>query len=183
MKVLCILTDNFEDLEAIGTISILRRSGIDVDVYSLTSDKAIGFYKTNLYNLKKLNELNINEYDSLFISGGKQYIALQNDERFINVIKYFYNENKLISAICAGPTILGHLGMLKNRKYTCFSSMNEDFGGTYIDDYCVYDQNIITGKSAAAVIDFAFLIVEKLLGNEACEQVKQSIYYYSKKRV
>ena len=36
--------------------------------------------------------------------------------------------------------------------------MNEDFGGTYIDQYAVADGNIITGRSAAAVIDFAFEI-------------------------
>ena len=40
---------------------------------------------------------------------------------------------------------------LKGKNYTCFTSMNEDFGGTYVDTYAVRDGNIITGKSAAAV--------------------------------
>ena len=55
--------------------------------------------------------------------------------------------------------------------------MNEDFGGTYVDRYAVIDGNIITGRSAAAVIDFAFAFIEKLLGKESCDKVKASIYY------
>ena len=55
--------------------------------------------------------------------------------------------------------------------------MNEDFGGTYVDQYAVVDENMITGRSAAAVIDFAFAIIEKLCGKDYANEVKQSIYY------
>ena len=55
--------------------------------------------------------------------------------------------------------------------------MNEDFGGTYCDDYAVRDRNFITGKSAAAVLPFAFLIVETLMGKDYAQKVKDSIYY------
>ena len=56
--------------------------------------------------------------------------------------------------------------------------MNEDFNGTYVDQYTVTDGNLITGRSAAAVIDFAFAIIEKLAGKEKAEAVKNEIYYY-----
>ena len=85
--------------------------------------------------------------------------------------------NKIVAAICAAPTILGRQGYLKDRNYTCFTSMNEDFGGTYVDQYTVSDGNLITGRSAAASIDFAFAFMEKLIGKEKCEEVKTSIYY------
>ena len=58
--------------------------------------------------------------------------------------------------------------------------MNEDFGGNYIDRYVVKDNNLITGKSAAATIDFAFAIVEELLGKNYAESIKNSIYYYNR---
>ena len=73
--------------------------------------------------------------------------------------------------------MLGHLGLLKGKNYTCFTSMNEDFGGTYHDQYVVTDGHLITGRSAAASIDMAFAIIEYVLGKEACEQVKRSVYY------
>ena len=130
MKILMVVTDGFEDIEAIGTLA-----------------------------------------------GGPEYIAEEQNPNFLAMIQNFYSRGKFIAAICAGPTILGHLGLLKGKKYTCFTSMDEDFGGTYVDQYAVRDNNIITGRSAAATIDFAFLIVNALCGEEYEKQVKESIYY------
>lgn len=58
--------------------------------------------------------------------------------------------------------------------------MNEDFGGTYLDEYCVQDGKIITGKSAAAVIDFAFLIIKTIFGEDLEQKIKKQIYYKEK---
>ena len=57
-KVLCILTDNFEDLEAIGPIAILRRAKIDVDVATLYKNSATGKYLNHLTDLKDLSKIN-----------------------------------------------------------------------------------------------------------------------------
>lgn len=177
MKVMCILTDGFEELEAIGTIALLRRAGITIDVYAIDNTNTTGRFDITCANLKDLKDADINAYDMLFLPGGPHYQKLEKDERVLSILKHFIENNKLVSAICAAPTILGKQGYLKNKKYTCFTSMNEDFGGTYIDQYTVTDGNIITGRSAAAVIDFAFAIIEKLEGKEKADEVKASIYY------
>lgn len=180
MNVLCILTNGFEEIEAIGTIAILRRANINVDIYSLHSNFATGRFDVTISNLSDLNSLKLDNYDLLFIPGGSQYKELQENQFFKNVVLDFYYKNKRIAAICAGPTILGRMGLLRNKNYTCFNSMNTDFGGCFIDRYVVKDNNLITGKSAAATIDFAFAIVEELLGKNQAENVKNSIYYYNK---
>ncbi len=177
MKVMCVLTNGFEDIEAVGTIALLRRANIEIDVYALHNKDAIGRFDVHLTNLNDLSTLNLNNYDCLFIAGGPEYVELEKNDKFINIVKDFYNKKKYIAAICAGPTILGHLGYLKGLNYTCFTSMNEDFGGNYKDVYCVKDKNIITGRSAAAVIDFAFLIIKTLVGNDVEARVKKQIYY------
>lgn len=179
-KVLLIITDGFEDIEALGTVAILRRAKIEVDIFSLRKENIVGSYGTNLTLPIFNNNIGLSKYDLLFIAGGKEYVELEESSTYIDVIKYFYNNDKYIAAICAGPTLLGHLGYLKNKKYTCFKSMNEDFGGTYIDKYSVIDGKIISGISAAGVIDFAFNIVSTLMGKEYCEAVKNSIYYYDR---
>ena len=180
MKLLCILTNGFEEIEAIGTIAILRRGGVDIDIYSLTNEDVTGRYGVTITNINKIKDLNLDNYDSLFIAGGPQYVELEENKQFIDIVKYFAKKNKLISAICAGPTILGHLGLLKGIKYTCFNAMNEDFGGEYIDHYVVKDKNFITGKSAAATIEFAFKILEEVTSKEHAEYIKQRIFYYNK---
>ncbi|MFA6666958.1 MAG: DJ-1/PfpI family protein [Bacilli bacterium] len=180
MKILSIITDGFEEVEFGGTIGILRRANLDVDVFALKGTTATGRYGVTVSDLKDISELNINNYDMLFICGGPEYILLEASDLFQDVLSHFYNNNKYIAAICAGPTLLGHRGMLKNKHYTCFSSMNENFGGFYEDHYYVIDKKIITGKSAAAVIDFAFAIVETIKSKEYANQIRNSIYYFNK---
>ena len=55
--------------------------------------------------------------------------------------------------------------------------MNADFGGNFIDAYVVVDGNLITAKSAAASIDFAYAIIAKLAGNDTLNKVKENIFY------
>ena len=90
------------------------------------------------------------------------------------------NSNKKAGAICAAPTILGHLGLLNGKKYTCFNSMNEDFSGTFIDKYYVVDGNLITGKGPMATIDFALGFVQLLVGSDISESIKKGSFYYNR---
>lgn len=177
MKVLCVLTDGFEELEAVGTIALLRRAGIPIDVYALDAKQATGRFQINMGEIKDISEADVEDYGMLFLPGGPHYQKLEADERVMNMLDHFADRNKLIAAICAAPTILGRHGLLKGKRYTCFTSMNEYFGGTYVDEYTVTDNNIITGRSAAAVIDFAFAIIEKIKGPQTAQKVKDSIYY------
>lgn len=176
-KVMCIVTDGFEELEAVGTVALLRRAGVAIDVFAVDNEKASGRFDLTLCNLKNLKDAVLDDYNMLFIPGGPHYQKLESNPEVLAVIADFFKKDKLVSAICAGPTILGRQGYLKGKNYTCFTAMNEDFGGTYVDQYTVTDGNLITGRSAAAVIDFAFAVLEKLEGKEKTDEVKASIYY------
>ncbi|HBS10837.1 MAG TPA: DJ-1 family protein [Firmicutes bacterium] len=180
-KVLCVLTDNFEEIEAIGTFALLSRGKVSVDLVALRKTNIIkGKYGLEILVKKNISEIKSSDYDSLFIAGGHEYVELESNQDFLNLILDFYKEDKIIGAICAAPTILGKLGILKNKNYTCFNAMNEDFGGTFIDHYCVVDKNLVTGKSAAATIEFALTYLEVLTSKENAESAKERIYYYNK---
>ncbi len=176
-KVCLVLTDGFEEVEAVGTFAILRRAGLTVDIFSLTQGNATGRFGLTCTALKPFSALHGAAYDALVLPGGPQYQALEKHAGVQALIKQFIEGGKVVAAICASPTILGHAGYLKNKTYTCFTSMNEDFGGRFTGQYVAVDGNLITGQSAAASIDFGFAIVEKLLGKTKADQVKQSIYY------
>lgn len=177
MKICMIVTDGFEEIEAVGTYAILRRGGLTVDVYSLLDKDATGRFGLTVTNLRPFSQFNAEEYGALVIPGGPEYKALEASQDVQAIIKQFIDAGKLVAAICAGPTILGRAGYLKGKKYTCFTAMNEDFGGEYQDGYAVRDGNLITGKSAAATIDFGFLILEAAAGKETADKTKKEIYY------
>lgn len=176
-KVMCIMSDGFEELEAVGTIALLRRAGVQIDVYAIDHTSATGRFEITMSNLSDLSNCDINKYDALFLPGGPHYATLEKNHQVQAIIKDFFGKDKVVSAICAAPTILGRMGYLKGKQYTCFTSMNDDFQGTYVDRYAVVDGNLVTGRSAAAVIDFAFALLAKLEGSAKAEEIKQSIYY------
>lgn len=176
-RVMCIMTDGFEELEAVGTIALLRRAGIHVDVYTLHGTSATGRFELTLVNLNNLETINLDTYDALFLPGGPHYRELEKSEVVRSIIQRFANTKKVIAAICAAPTILGRMGLLKGKKYTCFTSMNENYQGIYLDQYAVEDGTLITGRSVAAVIDFSFLLIKQLMGKEKEQEVKNAIYY------
>ncbi len=177
MKACMIVTNGFEEVETVGTYAILRRGGLEVDVYSLHGTQATGRFGLSCDKLKSFEKFSDDNYAAIILPGGPQYQELENTPRVLQLLKDFHARGKYVCAICASPTILGHLGLLKDKKYTCFTSMNEDFGGTYCDDYAVADGQIITGKSAAAAIDFGFAILQAICGKGIAQQTKQSIYY------
>lgn len=176
-KVCLVLTNGFEEVEAIGTFAILRRGGLCVDIFSLTQADATGRFGLTCACLKPFSQLHAADYDALVLPGGPQYAELEKNAGVQALIKEFIEGGKVVAAICASPTILGRAGYLKGKTYTCFTSMNEDFGGRFTGEYVAVDGNIITGQSAAASIDFGLAIVEKLLGKNTADQVKASIYY------
>lgn len=177
MKVCMIITNGFEELETVGTYAILKRGGIEVDIYSLMNQDATGRFGLSCTNLNQISKFTFNNYEALILPGGPQYEELEANSFVQEMIQTFIKENKFVCALCASPTILGRGGYLKGKQYTCFTSMNEDFGGTYVDQYVVRDDKIITGRSAAATIDFGFMILAALKGEKQVEEVKSSIYY------
>lgn len=177
MKVCMIVTNGFEEAETVGTYAIIRRGGLEVDIYSLRGTQATGRFGLTCSALKPFADFQDDNYAAIILPGGPQYEELENNARVRELLRDFYDRNKYVCAICASPTILGRLGMLKGKKYTCFTAMNEDFGGIYCDDYAVSDGQIITGKSAAAAIDFGFAILQAVCGKAVAEQTKQDIYY------
>lgn len=177
MKLLMVVTDGFEEVEALATLALLRRAGLDVTLSSLYSDRAMGRYGVSVDSMVPFSTIDPAQFDLLILPGGPEYIAEEKDAAFLAKVKAFFESGKTIAAICAAPTILGHMGLLRGRDYTCFTSMDEDFGGTYHDQYVVVDGNLITGRSCAASIDFALAIVEHCLGKDSLERLKGSIYY------
>lgn len=177
MRICTILSNGFEEVEAIGTIALLKRSGLEVDIYNLHGNSASGKHQLVLSNLKQFENIHFNDYDALLIPGGPHYVELEKNSQVKDVITMFMEANKLVCGICAAPTIFGHMGYLKDKNYTCFTCMDEDFGGTYIDEYVVCDQNLITARSAAASIDFAFAIIRTLQGEAQEKKIKEEIYY------
>lgn len=177
MKVCMIVADGFEEMEAMSSFSVMTRGGLEVDLYGLNGAEALSKHGVKVCGLKPFALFKDEGYAALVLPGGPHYAALESSKDVQSLIRDFLAKGKKVAAICASPTILGHMGLLKGKNYTCYTSMNEDFGGTYKEDYAVTDGQIITGKGPAAAIDFGLEIVKQLKGEAAAKEAKEGMYY------
>lgn len=174
MNILCIINDGFEETETTAPIDILLRAGHKVDIVS-NKTEAKGAHGIIVSNLTLITEIDTNSYDLLLLPGGPHWKQNQDDEKYLKTILDF--KDKAIAAICASPTILGKLGLLQNKNYTCFPPMNDDFKGTFTGSDAIIDGNIITGRSAGSSLEFGFKILEYIDGVDKTNSIKESMYY------
>ena len=177
MKVLALIFDGFEEEEATAPFALLRRAKISLDIASNKTLVTGSHNITIKSDISDFTKIDYKNYDCLLIPGGAHYKFIRTNNDVLTILKYFMDNNKYVALICAAPTILGEMGYLKGKNYTCFTSMNSDFGGTYIDKKVVVDGKLITSRSVAAALDFAYRIIENLAGKETLDLVKKQIYY------
>ena len=177
MKILVFLANGCEDVEAITVIDYLRRADIDVTSVSIHDTNDI-VTKSNITLTAdtNLNDIDPKEFGGLYIPGGtKGAEALRDDDRVIDIVKTFNDEEKLIAAICAGPIVLNKAGVLADKRATSFPDLKDDIDNVleYVDDQMVVtDSNITTSRGAAVTVYLAMRLVEIIKGAEAVEELK-----------
>jgi 4-methyl-5(b-hydroxyethyl)-thiazole monophosphate biosynthesis len=102
---------------------------------------------------------------------------LEQYEALTQLLVKHNDQNKLIAAICAAPSVLGKLGILENKQATCYPGFEEYLGESYVGCLVVESKNIITAKGPGLSSDFAFCLIEKLAGTEMADQVYDTAQY------
>ena len=181
MKGLIILSNGFEDVEALATIDLLRRAKITIDMVSIDKDLSVQTSHGVIIQAEKtLKDINLNDYSFLVIPGGKAVFNTLVDSRVVeSMVEFFNKKNQLIACICAAPMVLGKMGLLRDKEYVCYPGCeNETFEGTYKEnENVVRVDNIITSKACGTVFDFALEIIDYLLGSVASKRIKNEIYF------
>ncbi|MCL1947393.1 MAG: DJ-1/PfpI family protein [Chitinivibrionia bacterium] len=175
---LIILTDGFEEIEAFAPIDLLRRANIQVLVAGLgklqiKSSHGVQIVCDEIFDVTK----HVN-FDAIILPGGPGTANLAESSDVLQAVKNYFADGKLCCAICAAPKVFFKAQILKNRKFTCFPSVEKEISGAhYLDDVVIQDENIITSKAAGTAVDFSFVIIENLLDEDEAEAVLDKIYY------
>ena len=177
---LVILADYFEDAEMIVTVDMLNRANIKTDLISITGNKNV---KTQsglvIETKKKLEDIVLDDYDFVFLPGGMAVSKTHLESEITKgLLLHFYLKDQVIALICAAPSVLGDMGLLKGKEYTCFPGFEKYCtDGIYKNENVVVSENIITAKAMGAVIPFAYEIIKKLKDEKTAKSVLKNIYY------
>ena len=171
------LAQGFEEIEALTTVDILRRADIKVTTVGVGSKTIIGAHGISVIADVTENEVVIDNIKAVILPGGMPgTINLENNDTVKNSVKYCNDNNLLICAICAAPSILGHMGLLREVKATCFPGFENELTNAFVtNDFVVKDKNIITAKGAGSTIPFALAIVEQLVDAKIAQEIKVAI--------
>ena len=122
--------------------------------------------------------------DLLVLPGGMPgTMHLGSNELLISLIREYDAEGKRLSAICAAPSILGQMGLLKGKRATCFPGFEEKLDGAEVLEIpAVTDGRITTGRGMGAAMDFALELVRVLEGEEASVKLAEKIVYRKEKK-
>jgi len=174
MKLLVILDDGFEEIEAFTVVDVLRRANIEVNLCGVKSTIVAGSHNVKIIADSKLDGINLNFFDAIFIPGGRACKSLMSNSLVLNIIKDFYSKKKLITAICAAPLVLSSAGILKDKKATVYPGHEKDIPN-YEDMDVVVDDRIITSRAPGTAMKFALRLVEYMVGETEAEKLKKEM--------
>lgn len=170
------LTTGFEEIEALGTIDILRRADLNVKSVSLTDSKQV----VSSHQIPVVADVMFADADfsvaaMLVIPGGT--VKFNEHEGLKKLLLAFAQKGEKIAAICAAPMVLGGLGLLEGKNATAYPGFEQYLQGATLqtDKAVVVDGNIVTGRGPGLTIEFALQLVEILAGKEKRDAVASGL--------
>ncbi len=173
------LANGFEEIEALTPVDVLRRAGVKVSTISISNSLEVtGSHQITIKADTTFDRTDFSEITTIILPGGMPGAKnLKNHAKLNELLIQFSTEGKLIGAICAAPMIPGSLGLLKDKKATCYPGFeNELKEANHSKEMTVYDNNVLTGKAAGASMRFAFQLLEILCGSEKAKEVASSMF-------
>jgi protease I len=168
-KVLLLVGDYVEDYEAMVPFQAMESVGIQVDtiapdrkkgdvvptaVHDFTGDQTYKELRGHNFAINKdFDSVNTDDYDGLYIAGGRSAEYIRLNKRVLEITKDFFDKDKPVAAICHGIQVLTAAKVLKGRTLTAYVAVGPDIelaGGTWKNipaDQAVVDGNLVTSPA------------------------------------
>ena len=202
-KVLILLAEGFEEVEAITPIDYLRRAGIEVTTarvgvksdISNTHGECQAVVKgshnipvvadSTLDALLKEGKLDPSVWDGVVVPGGipgADNLAASGETG--TFLKAMAAAEKWVFCICAAPArVLSPLGLLAGKNFTCYPGEegkvlapgSASAGATWKQDRVVIDGKTITSRGAGTAAEFSCAIISKLVSDAEAKKLAEKV--------
>ena len=173
------LADGFEEVEALAPLDILRRADIEVVTLGVNGEYITGAHGITVKADSLLRDVCLEKIEAVILPGGLGGTNnMDSSDEVKKIIQHAADNNKLVCAICAAPSILGKMGLLEGKEATCYPGFENTFkGGKYVKQSVVKCDNFITSDGMGSAYKFGFEITSALAGNDIAERIKEQIQY------
>lgn len=90
------------------------------------------------------------KYLGIFFSGGRAPEYIRDDPDLIRITRHFFATNKPIASVCHGVEVPARAGCVQGRRMATVAKCQFDLeicGGTFVDEPCVVDRNLVSGRT------------------------------------
>lgn len=161
-KILVIIAEGFEEIEAVTVIDVLHRAGLDVETVGLNSLNMYGSHLIHMSVDKSLINVDLDEIGTVVLPGGMPGAKyLRESELVLDTVRTVYERGGIIAAICAAPMVLTAAGICDGKKITAYPGVEGMLGkAEYTGNFTEVDGRIITAIGPGASFAFSRLIAE-----------------------
>lgn len=170
--------NGFEEVEAVAAVDMLRRAELEVCTVGVGSAKIAGAHGIVVEcDLADTQAHADDSIQAVVLPGGMPgALNLEKSQTVQTFIDFAAQHGRLLAAICAAPSILGHKGLLEGKEATCFPGMEQELTGARLSGSSVCrDGNFITARGAGVAIEFGLAIAAEFAGMAKADAVRASL--------
>ena len=172
-----LLGTGFEETEAIAPLDLLRRAGVEVQTVGITGKTVYGSHNIGIVADITPDEMDLESMEMIILPGGLGGVAsARASKEALNALRYGWEHDRYVAAICAGPTVLADLGITDDKNATCFPGCESQMGkANMVNAAAVTDGKLITGTSAGCAISFGLELIAALKGADMADKIAKQI--------
>jgi len=178
-KAAMFFVNDFEETEALVPVDILRRGGVQLDMVSLTGETTVtGSHGVKIETDILFSEITDWSYEMLILPGGPGTESYLEHTCFTEKLSDLCKNGVKIGAICAAPSVLGRLGLLKGIKAVSYPGFEKYLeGAEVLTCSAVTEKNITTSRGAGTAFHFGFELLRVLRGERVMDEIKEKMVY------
>ena len=168
--ILILATHGFEQSELEVPQAKLKEAGATVHVVSPEAGEIKGWDKKDWGRAvkvdKSLDQADAAQYDAIVLPGGQMNPdTLRANPQALALIKSFFEQGKVVAAVCHAPWLLIDTGIAKGRRLTSYNTMKQDMinaGAQWEDSEVVTDKGVVTSRKPEDLPAFVAKIIEEI---------------------
>ncbi|MDO4476158.1 MAG: DJ-1/PfpI family protein [Lachnospiraceae bacterium] len=180
-KVYIFAADGTEEIECLTVVDLMRRAGIDIELVSITGQLELTGSHGIGMKADRLFEEELLESGCMFVlpggmPGTKHLDAHEGLGRILKAAAA--DPEKKVAAICAAPSVLGHLGILEGKTAVCYPGFEGELTGAQIGTERVeVSGDVITSRGPGTAMAFALELIRQIRGDETRDKVADGLLY------
>lgn len=171
------LAEGFEEIEALAPLDLMRRAGL-----SVTTVGVGGRSITGAHGITVTADIADTDYaddtpEMIVLPGGMPgTLNLAASPVVTDAIHVATATDAPIAAICAAPSILGDMGLLRDKEATCYPGFEDRLAGATLSERrVVRDGKIITAAGMGVAVEFGLALVELFCGEQKAKELRHAV--------